>query len=317
MDRTPRRPNPFGAERGVLCLGIGGGGDVVGALHVALLAREAGLHAVVGGVTWERRPDDPLPGPRRLAEIEGADPVNSCVALASPDTSGPGGFRFAESHMAGVIGEPTVLVDPHEGAPALGPALDDAARRLGCDALALVDVGGDVLAHGHEPGLASPLCDAVLLAAATYSALPCTGAVFGVGCDGELTPEEVLERLAEVAAAGGSRGAAGITPEHADALEAAVARVPTEASAMAVRCARGEHGRGPIREGRRTVPLSPLGAITFLFDAAVAVGSAARLAAAVRDAGSLEEAHARLTDRGIRTELRWEQERARELDRDA
>jgi len=30
----------------------------------------------------------------------------------------------------------------------------------------LLDVGGDVLAHGHEPGLGSPLCDAVLLAAA-------------------------------------------------------------------------------------------------------------------------------------------------------
>ena len=311
-----RGTNPFGAERGVLCLGIGGGGDVVGALHAALIAREAGLHAVVGGVTWERRPVDPLPGPRRLDEIEGAEALNGSVALAGPDTRGPGGFRFGEAHMSAVLGEPTVLVDPHGGPPALGPALDEAAARLGCDALALVDVGGDVLAHGHEPGLASPLCDAVLLAASVHCTLPATGAVFGVGCDGELTPEEVLERIAEVAAAGGSRGAHGITPGHADALEAAVAQVPTEASAMAVRCARGEHGRGPIRDGRRTVPLSPLGAVTFLFDARAAVGSAARLARAVRDDRSLEAAHERLTAMGLRTELRWEQERADELGRD-
>jgi hypothetical protein len=309
-------PPPFGAERGVLCLGIGGGGDVVGALHAALIAREAGLHAVVGGVTWERRPIDPLPGPRRLAEIEGAQALNDHVVLAGPDTRGPGGFRFAESHMARVLGEQTVLVDPHGGPAALGPALDDAARRLGCDAIALVDVGGDVLGHGHEAGLASPLCDAVLLASALHATLPCTGGVFGVGCDGELTPEEVLERLAEVARAGGSRGAHGITADQADALEAAVAEVPTEASAMAVRCARGEHGRGPIREGRRTVPLSPLGAITFWFDPAAAIGSAARLAHAVRDASSLGDADERLAALGVRTELGWERERADELDRD-
>jgi hypothetical protein len=313
---TVRRANPFAAGQGVLCLGIGGGGDVVGALHAALIAREAGLHAVVGGVTWERRPVDPLPGPRRLDEIDGADALNAHVALAGPDTTGPGGFRFAESHMSAVLGERTVLVDPHGGPAALADGLDDAAARLGCDAIALVDVGGDVLAHGDEPGLASPLCDALLLAAAEHARLPCTGAVFGVGCDGELTPEEVLERLAEVAAAGGSRGAQGITPAHADALEAAVAKVPTEASAMAVRCARGEHGRGPIRDGRRTVPLSPLGAVTFLFDARAAVRSAARLAHAVRDAASLHDAHETLTAMGIRTELRWEQERAGELGRD-
>jgi hypothetical protein len=29
----------------------------------------------------------------------------------------------------------------------------------------LIDVGGDVLAQGHEPGLRSPLCDALMLAA--------------------------------------------------------------------------------------------------------------------------------------------------------
>ena len=44
-----------------------------------------------------------------------------------------------------------------------------------------------------------------------------------------------------------------------DAVEAAVRAVPTEASAMAVRCARGETGVATIRNGRRTVQLTPLG----------------------------------------------------------
>jgi len=294
----------------VLCIGIGGGGDVVGALGVAGAARAAGLSARVGGVTWERRPIDPIPGPRRLAEIEHAEPLDGSVALAGPDTSGPGGFRFAEAHMARVLGEPTVLVDPNDGPRAVARGLDAAAAALECDLVALVDVGGDVLGHGDEPGLASPLCDAVLLAAAVHMRTPAVGAVFGVGCDGELTTEEVLARVAEVAAAGGLLGAWGLTPADADRLEAAVAEVPTEASAQAVRCARGATGRAEIRGGRRTVPLSPVGALTFFFEPRAAIGSAARLAAAVVDCMSLAEADALLAARGIRTELAYEREAA-------
>jgi hypothetical protein len=264
----------------------------------------------VGGVTWERRPIDPLPGPRRLSEVEGAEALNDAVVLAHPDTSGPGGFRFAESHMARHLGEPIVLVDPHPGPARLAAAIDDAARRLGCDRVALVDVGGDVLGHGDEPGLASPLCDAVLLATALHATVPSVLAVFGPACDGELTPDEVLARIAEVAAAGGLLGAHGMTPAEADRLEAAVAEVPTEASACAVRCARGGYGPHPIREGRRSVPLSPLGAVTFFFDPRAAIGSAARLAGVVAGAPDLEAADGLLGARGIRTEYAYERDAA-------
>jgi hypothetical protein len=279
---------------------------VVGALAVALAARAAGLAARVGGVTWERRPIDPLPGPRRAAEVEAAEEIAPGALLAGPETRGPAGFRFAESRMAGVLGEPVLLIDPNPGPAGVAAALDAAAERLECDLVVLVDVGGDVLAHGNEPGLGSPLCDAVLLAAAAHMRTPALGAVFGVGCDGELTPDEVMARLAEVAAAGGWRGAWGIAPEELERLDEAVAAVPTEASAAALRCARGELGSLPIREGRRTVPLSPAGALTFFFDPAAALGSAARLAAAVADAPSLDDADARLAALGVRTELAYE-----------
>lgn len=290
----------------MLCIGIGGGGDVVGALGVARAAHAAGLRTRLGGVTWERRPIDPLPGPRRLDELTGAEPLHAAAALATPATRGPGGFAFAESAMAGVTGEPVLLVDPNAGPRAVAAALDAAATALGCELVALVDVGGDVLAHGDEPGLASPLCDAVLLAASAHMATPAVGAVFGVGCDGELTPDEVLARIAELAAAGGLLGAWGLTPADADALDAAVAVVPTEASAQAVRCARGALGVAEIRGGRRRVPLSPVGALTFFFEPAAALRSAARLAAAVVDCESLAAAQDVLTVRGVRTELDYE-----------
>jgi hypothetical protein len=176
-----------------------------------------------------------------------------------------------------------------------------------------VRAGGDALAHGGEPGLASPLCDAVMMAAGARVAaagLPVLAAVFGTGCDGELTPAEVLERISEVAAAGGLAGVRGLTEPVARRLEEAVQVVPTEASAMAIRCFRGDTGTTTIRRGRRTVPLSPIGALTFYLDPLAALRSAARLAAAVMDAGSLEEANDVLNALGVRTELDLEREMA-------
>jgi hypothetical protein len=296
------------AER-ILAVGIGGGGDVVGALAVAELAGTLGTPAVVGGLTWERLPVDPLPGPRRLSEIAGLRRLNEHAGLADGETHGPGGFRFAESQMARHLGEPVLLLDPGGGPAAVADGLEDAARQLGCDLVVLTDVGGDVLAHGDERGLSSPLADAVCLAAAPLLAqrgVALLGALFGAGCDGELTPDEVLARIAEVAQAGGYLGAWGPGSAQLERLEAAAAEIPTEASAMALRCARGVLGATPIRDGRRTVQLTASGGLVFFFDPLVAADSAARCARLVAGAGSLQEANAILLGQGIATELEWE-----------
>jgi hypothetical protein len=118
----------------------------------------------------------------------------------------------------------------------------------------------------------------------------------------------VLERIAEVAAAGGLAGARGLTPAVVARLDDAVAAVPTEASAQALRCFRGETGSTTIRRGRRTVELSPLGALTFFLDPEAALGSAARLAAAVGEARDLEQANEILHDQGVYTELDYERD---------
>lgn len=302
-----------------LVLGIGGGGDVVGALAVAEHCRLFhGANPIVGGVTWERMPVDPQPGPRRADEIDNALLLAPGVLAASGDTAiRDNGVLFAESRVAGMLGVQSVLVDVTLGPRAIADGLQAAAETMGCDLIVFLDVGGDALAHGDEPGLGSPLCDAVMLAAADLLAerdVPVLGAVFGTGCDGELTPSEVLERLAEVGVAGGFAGAVGLTPEVAELLERAVETVPTEASAQAVAAFRGVSGEVPIRDGRRTVLLSPLAAVTFFFLVPAAVRSAARLALAVRDAGDLDEANAILRSLGVRTELDWETERRRQAD---
>jgi hypothetical protein len=298
-----------------LILGIGGGGDVVGALALAEHCRlYHGADPIVGGVAWERQPIDPVPGPRSAGEIENATELAPGVLTAGPETKVRGrDVLFAESRMAALIGVQTVLVDVTIGPKRLAEGLAAAVELVEADMVIFLDVGGDALAHGDEPGLGSPLCDAVMLAAADHLGrlgVPVKGAIFGTGCDGELTPAEVLERLGEVAQAGGLAGAIGITPDVAVVLERAVEAVPTEASAQALHAFHGERGEVQIRGGRRTVLLSPIATVTFFFEIPEALASAARLALAVREAAGLDEANQILRSLGVRSELDWERDAA-------
>ena len=85
--------------------------------------------------------------------------------------------------------------------------------------------------------------------------------------------------------------------------------MPTEASAQALRCFRGEHGTAEIRGGRRTrAAHAARRDDDLLRRARAAVASAARLAAAVREAAGLEEANETLHGLGVRTELDYERE---------
>jgi hypothetical protein len=191
--------------------------------------------------------------------------------------------------------------------------LEAAAEALDCDLLLGVDVGGDVLARGQEPGLASPLCDAIMVAAALQAAgrLKPLLAVVGPGCDGELSVAEVLERTAALGRAGAWLATWGVTPKIADELAAAAEVVTTEASLQVARCARGELGEAQIRGGLRRVELGPAGALILVFEPATAVEAGELpLVRAVADARSIEEGRAKLAAIGVQTELDYERKRA-------
>lgn len=295
-------------------LGIGGGGDVVGALAVGRFCESLGTEFVLGGVPWERFVIDPNPGPRSIGEIRGGRRLGDAALLADEETTTPDGIPFSESGMAAHLGTPTVLVEVSRGPGPAAEGVVAAAEALDCDLAIYLDVGGDALARGEEPGLASPLCDAVMLAAAVAAAdrVAPLGAVFGPGCDGELTPDEVVDRIRELAAAGAWLGTWGLTQPVASELEAAAGIVPTEASLQAVRCARGETGDAEIRDGRARARLTPLGALTFFFDVLTAHERELPLARAVAGAGSLDEARDALAALGVSTELDYQRRAARE-----
>ncbi len=301
------------ASRRPLVIGMGGGGDVVGALATAEAMRlYDDAEPLVGGLTWERRPIDPVPGPRRIEEIEGGWELAPGVLLAGPHTKvRDRDVHFGEARMAAFLGRPTVLIDPHGGPAAIAEGLGRAITALDRDLTVFIDVGGDVLAQGDEPGLRSPLCDAVMLAVAERLAAegrPVLLGVFGIGCDSELTAGEVLERISWVADAGGLGGARGLTEPVARRLEESLALVPTEASAQAVRAFRGVRGTVSIRGGARQFELSSLAAQTMFLDVSATVVAAGRLAQALAEAQSLEEANDALNALGVRTELDLERD---------
>lgn len=216
--------------------------------------------------------------------------------------------------MAAVLDRPTLLIDIGVGAPGIAAGLAAAAASLGRDLIVFVDVGGDVLAQGDERGLRSPLSDALMLAAAGRLAAdghPVLLGIFGMGCDGELTNEEVLDRIARVAASGGLGGVRGITEPVARRLQDALALVPTEASAQAVHAFRGVSGPVTIRGGSRTLQLTSAAAATWYLDVPATIDAVGRLARAVAQATGLEQANEALHALGVRTELDLERDGAR------
>jgi hypothetical protein len=309
---TQSLENLLRSARRALVVGVGGGGDVVGALVTARFLEFCGLEFRLGGLSWERSVYDPLPGPRTVEEVENVRPIHRRAWLANAETKTKTGVYFAESRMAAVRGEEILLIDINGGVDGVVEGLESALKEFQADLLVGVDVGGDSLAEGHEPGLRSPLADAVMLAA--YVELEKRGvstlwAMFGYGSDGELTVEEIEAALARLAKAGGLLGAWGLTAPMADELEQVVKTVRTEASAIPLDCARGAWGERSMRQDLRKVRLTPLMGLTFFISTRVLFDTLSQPARAVAASASLEAANDALHKIGVKSELDLEREK--------
>lgn len=294
-----------------LVIGVGGGGDVVGALAAARFLEFCGLGFTLGGLSWERNVYDPLPGPRKLSETNNVKPLHEFAWLANAQSQTSTGVPFAEAKMAESINQEVLLVDINGGVKGVVAGLEAAMKALDTDLLVGLDVGGDSLAQGHETGLRSPLADSIVLAA--LAELEQRGqrtiwGVFGFGSDGELTVDEIELALSRLGAAKGLLGAWSLTPKIAAELETVIKTVPTEASAIPVQCFRGGWGRHEIRRGQRHVKLTPLTALTFFMSTEILYDTLARPARAVRQSATLDEANEALHAIGIHTELDYERD---------
>ncbi len=294
-----------------LVVGVGGGGDVAGALVTARFLEFCGLSFVLGGLSWERAVYDPLPGPRAFHEAKNVRALHPYVWFANAESRTQTGVYFAESRMAACLQEEVLLIDINGGTKGVVEGLTVALEMLNIDLLVGVDVGGDSLAWGNEPGLRSPLADSIMLAA--FNELELQGrrtlwGIFGYGSDGELSVEEIEFALAKLAGSRALLGAWSLTPRIAAELEKVIETVPTEASAVPIRCFQGAWGETKIRRDQRPVKLTPLAALTFFVSTGKLFETLARPAQAVSGSSSLDEANEALHRIAIKTELDLERE---------
>ncbi|HEX2386672.1 MAG TPA: DUF1152 domain-containing protein, partial [Candidatus Binatia bacterium] len=121
------------SARRALVVGVGGGGDVVGALVTARFLEFCGVDFRLGGLSWERSVYDPLPGPRALDEVENVRPMHRRAWLANAETRTKTGVYFAESRMAAVRGEEILLVDVNGGVHGVVEGLESALKEFRAD----------------------------------------------------------------------------------------------------------------------------------------------------------------------------------------
>jgi hypothetical protein len=303
--------NIFKNSKRAILLGIGGGGDIVGTIPTAKLLENFGVENVMGGLSWERSVIDPVPGPRNFHETLNARKINDTVWYTNQKTTTSTGVRFAESWIAEFYGRETLLVDINCGAKEVVKGLLDAADKLDADLIVGIDVGGDAIAFGNEPGIMSPLADAIMTASLSEleKRMPTVMGVFGFGCDGELTMPELEKSIRKIAREGGLLGSWGITHDTLKELEKVVEIVPTEASRLPVEAAKGIFNRTTIRSGRRSVSLSVISTITFYLSPSVVFEKISKPARTISDCRSLAEANEALHNLGLKTELDYELER--------
>ena len=294
-----------------LVVGIGGGGDVIGSIPTVYYIKNIlGKEVILGSLTWERWFLDPLPGPRSLEELEDVEILSCSTGLASSSTQISGRNFLQASYVVEVLNEKVLLIDITGGVVNVLKGLLDTLKQLNIDLVVGIDVGGDVIARGKEPGLRSPLADSLMLAILaklkTVYKIPSVVGFFGFGSDGELKQEELLKYLSEIAAKGGYLGAKGLSFEEVELMEKIMIKAKTEASKIPVDAFKGVFGERAIRKGKRHVFQSILSTLTFYLDPRV-VFELSPLAQALKDSNSLKKANEQLHKIGIKmTELDYE-----------
>ncbi|MGC9117439.1 MAG: DUF1152 domain-containing protein [Thermoproteus sp.] len=230
-----------------LVLAIGGGGDIVSAAVLAVkLGAEAGL------LPWERYVVDPEPGPLLRKDFLGAEGDNP-LFLIGPDARAVRRGRTITPQgacVSSVLGQRVYAISPD--AP---PSLVAEALASRFDKITGVDVGGDVLACGCEPELHSPLADSYSLAVlkrAEDLGVDVEVAVVGLGADGELSRDYLVNRVSTVLANGGFLGYYALDPSDSGILAELTSKCVTEASRNILRALRGEFGEVAIRGGSRS-----------------------------------------------------------------
>jgi hypothetical protein len=255
---------------------------------------------------WDRLMVDPLPGPRTLTDFVGLRRLAPHVheVLGATTVRAPAGSSLPR--LAADLGARLLLLDPTTGAAGIAEQITAAADHFRLDDVVLVDVGGDAITDGHDPGLRSPLADQLALAGVLRAGLPARLLVTGAGLDGEVPADVVRARFATLTSA----------LEHPPALGpadvAAVRHVfdwhPSEASGLLTAAASGHRGLVEVRDAGDQVELSD--EVTRIYVADAHQAAELTPAPSLVDTTTLDEAERCIAAATGISEIRYETEKA-------
>ena len=284
-----------------IAIAAGGGGDAIAAAMLASAMPDLGIQAIMS-YSWDRFMIDPAPGPRSATDFQGLIDRGGVMEIPAGAALHKG--QSTLPRLAGCIDKPVLLLDATSGAAGMAELINCAAEVFAAAEVVVVDVGGDILAEGHEDSLRTPLADSLTLAAAARSALPVRVIVAGIGLDGELTDRELRSRLHQLEA----RRTGALTSRDAAPFTEVWSWHPSEANGLLAAAASGWRGRVETQRAA-VIELTDAAPQIFEVDARRLVDTS--LAAPLVSTAELGEAEAILRDRrGGRSELDIERRRA-------
>ncbi|WUR57304.1 DUF1152 domain-containing protein [Micromonospora chokoriensis] len=258
--------------RNVLIAGAGGGFDVYAGLPLALALWRGGTQVHLASLSFSE-----------LELIDQDAWSAEHVAAVQPGTTSPDWY-FPERTLARWLAAQdlpsTVYAFPPLGVQPLRAAYRHLVEKLDIDAVVLVDGGTDILLHGDESNLGTPVEDITSLAAVTALDVPIklvTSLGFGIDAYDGVNHVEVLENLAALDRDGGYLGALSIPGSsreaalYREAVADAQAATPDRPSIVQGQIAAATSGAfGDVRFSRRTgggdLFVNPLMAMYFTVD---------------------------------------------------
>jgi hypothetical protein len=257
--------------------------------------------------SWDRLMIDPLPGPRTADDFTGLRELAPNVLEVLPSTRPIPPAGSSLPRLAAELPTRLLLLDPAGGAVAVATQISAAAAYFHAEHLALIDVGGDVLTDGTDPGLRSPLADQLALAACVRTGLPSQLLITAPGIDGELSPTIITTRLAQL----GAHQLPDLTRTDLAPIRPVFNWHPSEASGLLTAAATGRRGRVEVRDAGDHIELTAATPTLFAVNAKAAhdVTPAVQLA----DSRLLDEAETIIHEITGISEIRYETNKATRL----
>jgi len=200
MDLSKLYPGFAGKYKKALVLGTGGGNDIVSALIPALHLQQMGIETDLAGML--------SPAAEHQYGIVGEKEINwvgrmTCRWIENPRDRIQ--ISFIDGLLPAILAEKEIDIgkvfnfSAKFGTRALQESLDVLIQSEGYDLVVGVDVGGDILARGSvDETILSPLMDWTALYLLGRLSVDSYLIEFGLGTDGELRPEGMMEIFNEM-----------------------------------------------------------------------------------------------------------------------